>query len=324
MAGFPKIAVPAARSSSASLKIRRRVVLGLLVFAIVVSLLALLASRGSGESGGASSGDLIATPVVAFAEEAARDYLDAKTTDVPVATGVDPTFGYGREAEPFQWSGLNLAGIGSRSYGDSGRPVSLVTFYVQIKQPEIVDEETVFNPKLYTLTIPMVSSAGTYPRLAATPSLLPTDFNDGSSDEVPGLDVSQYALAADGASEEVKKVIRDWAFAFAEGGYKDEVLKRITGDQRPEATYTGLGGWDLERLEILGVLPAPDEGVGYVARVRLAIAPPAATGPSTETEYEVWVAQEEAGQANPPVIAWGTAGTAETLLPYQNAVIPQP
>ncbi len=324
MAGFPKIAVPAARSSASVLKIRRRIVLGLLVLAIVMSLVALLMSRGSGGSDVASAGDLIATPVVAFSEEAARDFLDAKPTDVPVATGVDPTFGYDQDAQPFQWSGLNLAGIGSREFGDDRRPVSLVTYYVQIKQPEIVDKETVFNPKLYRLTVPMVSAAGTYPRLAAQPSLLPTDFNDGTTDDVAGLNVEQYSQAVDGASEEVTKVIRDWGFAFVEGGYKDEVLKRITGDTRPEATYTGLGGWSLDKLSIVGVLPAPVEGEGYVARVVLAITPPAGTGPNAEAEYDVWVAQTEAGQANPPVIAWGTAGTAETLLPYQNAVIPQP
>ena len=57
MAGFPKIAVPAARSSASVLKIRRRIVLGLLVLAIVMSLVALLVSRGSGGSGVASAGD---------------------------------------------------------------------------------------------------------------------------------------------------------------------------------------------------------------------------------------------------------------------------
>jgi hypothetical protein len=325
VAKFAKIAVPAARSTASVLAVRRRIILGALIGAIVLSILSIFLAGRGGQTIISGGGGLSAT--TAFAREIATDYLNGVPTSVPVASGVDASFGLaGDVVQRFQWSSLELSGTSSIDVSDVSKSVTLVSFFVRIASP--VSEEGEAAPsRLFSLTIPMVSPSGSFPRLGALPTLMPVDFVDGSN-SATGIPVNAFSVNASGdeVSAEVVKVISDWAVAFVQGGYDDQVLKRITGDTDPESIYSGLGGWQLNDLAINGLVSPPVQGdspgVGYVVRVTLALTPPAGTGPTTETEYDVWVAQESAGQANPPVIAWGAAGTAQNMSPLQNAVNP--
>lgn len=319
MAKFSKIAVPAARSSAPVLAIRRRLVLGLLAAAIAASVLAVVIASNSTTVVSAPPG--AASPTVAFATEIGRDYLNGRPTDAPVATNVDPTFGYEPDrSEPFQWSQMTLSSVRPSVYGENGQRIYEVVYFVQINQPDPEGEGLL--PVTYQLTVPMLVPGTTYPRLAATPTLLPLVLDNS---RLSALRPSEIAGAGgpNDVNDQVTKVIRDWAVAFAQGGENDPVLKRVTGDPSDASQYSGMGGWTLDGVSIAGQVPAPGDGdTGFVVRVTLALTPPAGTGPTTEATYDVWVAQTSPGQANPPVVAWGPPGTAERMTPYQNAVTP--
>lgn len=318
MAKYAKIAVPAARSSAPVLAIRRRIILIALIAAAVLGLFASCTSLTSDVYVPPATTPS-ATNTVALAEEVARNYLDGVPVRVPVAENVDVGQLESNRA-PFKASALTLSGVRDVPFGNSGLVSTQVRFMFQLEQPGGEPGEKVLVP--YQIIVPMVLQQGSYPHLAAVPAVSPMVLQDGKA--VEGLTPTLNADASGSqlqASSEVTKVINDWAKAYASGGVASEELKRVTGDPNLNQIYNGLGGWTANTVRIDGVMPPPSiEGAtGFVVRVTLELTPPAGSGPSVPSSYDVWVNQSSAEQANPPVVAWGPAGTASQLTQYMNA-----
>lgn len=340
MPDHSKVAIPAARSRLSSLKTRRRLVLGALIAAAVAGLLA-AAAWLTYTPPAVKPPASVAASSVALATQVARDYLAGKPTTVSVAKGVDPTFGYATNSStaPVAFpvaSGPTVQGVNQTTVGT--QRVNQVTFYVVLTQtppvdPAKPDEKPVPAQVPYLLTVPMSLSdtAGMQPALAADPTLAP--FTAAPDETLTSAALTAVDGAVDGSALPAPATtqLKNWAEKFAAAGKTADAtanvdLKQITGDENPDRFYPGLGGWTVSSFTIQSAAPAPPapEGQtnwfgGYVARVSLVLAPPAANGPSVRSEYDVWVAQTGTAD-NPPVVAWAPSGTYSQMQPYMNAI----
>jgi hypothetical protein len=326
----PKVAVPAARSTMSSLKTRRRIVLGALLFAAAAGLFAAF-SWVTYTPPKVFPSASAATPTVALATQVAREYFAGVPTTVAYANGVDPTFGFTDETRPFPVvGGPNVASVVPTIAGEEN--INLVRFYVALDQvmpvtnPSDGEVTPVTQRFYYQLGVPMsVPDAGT-PVLAATPTLQP--FVGTPPESLSGVDPQVYPTQVDVADipDNSGKQLVVWAQTFASEGFDSEALQAVTGDTDPFHEYSGMGGWVVTGApKILGanIAPAsdnpddPNPG-GLIIRVGLVLTPPAANGPTVQSEYDVWVAGDGT-EAQPPVIAWAPAGTYDLMYPYMNA-----
>lgn len=331
MSEHPKVAVPAARSRLSSLKVRRRLVFGLLIGAAAAGLISAMAWLTYSPPATEQAADS-ATPAVALATQVAREYLAGVPTTVSYATGVDPTFGFtAGETKPFPVAGgPNVASVTATDM--AGRDVTLVRYYVALDQQTPVKDTatgaTTTEKKrfYYQLTVPMIVPTIGTPVLAATPTLQP--FVGTPPKQLDGMDPNALPEAKRGNDlpSNVVKQVNAWANTFAAAGVDSEQLQLLTKDDNPEHKYSGLGEWTVAGTpEVVGALPAPvsenpddPNPGGWIVRTRLVLTPPAGNGPSVQSEYDVWVAGN-GDDAQPPVIAWAPAGSYDLMQPYMNA-----
>lgn len=307
-------AVPAQRSSLPNLKIRRRLVIGLVSAALVsggASTVAWLAQEDPAPQTVAARSER----AVALATVVANDFLQARDSSVGAAEGVRVDFSKLHAGAQFQGATPVFAGSAQYQVGDQvSATLERVTFTVA-GMP---------GGGTYELTVPMVQTAKSW-ALAAAPSLLPGRAASGAA----ALDYSKiYANSGDASTlssqptgKQIVEQVERWATAYAAAGARSPELFAITGDSDSSHTYTGLGGWSVKKTSVVSYFMkanAPDDVKKFgekavVVRVALVLAPPAANGPTVTSEYDVLL-QPGQNPAAPPVTAWGPAGAGQTPL----------
>lgn len=129
-------------------------------------------------------------------------------------------------------------------------------------------------------------------------------------------------------TEAVEQAVNAWAKAFTSGD--PDALRLNVGDTGADRSYVPLvqaTASDVQVGDVAAQKPSPDAPADakpsqVIARVSFAVAwqsNPVARGetPSRLT-YDVLI--EQADTASPKVVAWGGAGTGESLKPYMNAI----
>lgn len=335
MSDHAKVAIPAARSRLGSLKLRRRLILAGLLTAAAAGVAAAIAWLTYSPPV-PTPPSTVAASSVALARQVAADYLAGRPTTVSVAKGVDPTFGYA-SANKTAFTvadGPTVQGVARVNVG--GQPVNQVTFYVVLAQKEKTTVDgtaavtTVPHPYLLTVPMSLAGDTGWQPALAAAPSLAPFTGTPPNTLDPASLSTLPGATSAGALPAGAQTQLKDWATAYAAAGHGQDdaaarTLKQITGDQDPAHAYGGLGGWTVASQTATDAAPAPTSDDpnhpypgGWVVRVALVLEPPGANGPTVRSDYDVWVAGQ-GQEANPPVIAWGPAGSYAQLYPYMNA-----
>ncbi|MBO2465318.1 hypothetical protein [Actinomadura violacea] len=174
------------------------------------------------------------------------------------------------------------------------------------------------------LDVPILLS-GKGPRLAAAPAF--SVWQDGVGDAAGKGDYTNYGSLSTEVSDAAKNQIVIWARAYASGD--SAALLAVTGDQNGSHRYAGLSGFTLpdspDAVQILSAIKAAGDQLIVRARVRLTRPDPAAGGKgprpfTTFADFDLLVGAPSGAQ--PPVLAWGPAGSAAQLEPYQNAIGP--
>lgn len=181
---------------------------------------------------------------------------------------------------------------------------------------------------LLQLDVPILLSAQG-PRLAAAPAF--SVWRDGVGDAAGTGDYTNYSRLNTEVSEAAKNQILIWARAYATGD--SATLLSVTGDQDGSHRYVGLTGFTLpdspRAVQIMSAIEAADQQLIVRTRVLLARTTPGGAvstgeGPSrpfsTFADFDLLVGGPTGAQ--PPILAWGPAGSAAELEPYQNAVGP--
>lgn len=224
----------------------------------------------------------------------ARDYLDAKPTKVPVASGVNPSFGVSYShphhlPKPLPHSTLYL--ISSTSATTTHSKVMIDRFITSV------------NGNILIVAVPMkLTSEG--PVVATDPSFMPyiaaptgqfSPFTYGRQKNIlatppPGF---QPQLLA-------------WAKAFASNNSSE--LQIIANTSQP---YHGLGGFKVVGTpSVVSVVPAT--GKNEVVRVQLTLAPKTDPYLTLYASYDLLVTPY--GNL-PKISAWAPAGTAASNTP---------
>lgn len=312
MARPPLTAVPAQRSSTPALAVRRRIVIGLLCGAAGIGVL----------SGLAWLTDTDPPPVqvaardeaaVALAEVVVADLVAGRNTAVPAAEGVSTEFSKQGEGV-FAGAQVAFAGSVQERHGDAvSMTTERVQFYVSVPGQD-----------MYLVSVPMALTASGWV-LGAAPSVEPAGLSEPA--KVPDYSAlyTEAGTAADLArlpfGDAVVEQVNRWAHAYASGGKASPELFAITGDDDSSRTYDGLGGWSVESARITSYMQGPNSASSaaefgdtwLVVRVALVLAPPAANGPTLSAEYDLLL-QPLKNQAQPPVTAWGPAGSGPYRL----------
>lgn len=321
-----RIAVPATRSSATVLKARRRIVIVVLALLLLVCLIGTVSNL--------TRPDPVIPPQVgvdtrlaAVAEQAGRDFLAGRNSVVPAAAGVDTNFSGAETPLPDPEKGLTPEDRNAILHGVSG--VTIGSFALQGSRSYRLgdnDQQTVHlirfratvNSAPFILTVPVVDDPTYGAVLGATPSL--TSTAAGAKDTAGTNYEDTYQQAAE-VTPEAEASIAKWVAAFTTQGRDSDILRTVTADQDPNRTYSGLGlSAPGELLEVISAIPSP-VGIGppgLIAQIRVALPFNAATGFTLSSTYDLYVVTE-GSPAQPPVVAWGPAGSAEDLEPYMNA-----
>ncbi|MCU6479108.1 hypothetical protein [Arthrobacter sp. A2-55] len=162
-------------------------------------------------------------------------------------------------------------------------------------------------------------------QVLGAPTLIPRAPDDKQT--WPNL-TSWPDLVKTGKSDEVGQAVTAWAKAFTSGD--PDALRLAVGDTTPDRSYVPLVQATASDIQVEDVATkAPDpkapsdaKPATVVARVSFAVTwqgqPVDVAHQAARISYDVLV--ERANTASPTVVAWGGAGTGETLTPYMNAV----
>ncbi len=253
-----------------------------------------------------------------YAAAVAESYLDGQPLPVPVARGLDPDGGrepaddravtigeHPRPAPiPHSWvipmdaSVTALPGAGSGSPGQR----SVETHRFLIGTPS--------GP--FVLAVPLVETPSGGPALGALPSIEPFVPDARAADLEPLDWGTAYATAR--PSVTVQQRVDEWAKAFAADDRRR--LLEISGDGRTDVEYVGLGAWKLAgEPEVGGLFTRADGTAGTTVELDLVAARDRKV--TTRVAFDVLV--RHAGEALPEIVAWGPAGSALGLTPFQNA-----
>jgi len=323
MSRSPLIAVPAPRSSMPVLAVRRRLVLGLLIASVLLSV----------GSAGAWISDQRNKPVipvlanqdaVGLAQTAVGDFLASQPSAVPAIGGVVTDFGKltrestaagGKPVGPLSVSGLSYVGSTLSTLGDGSKDLRTM------EQERFV--ATVAG-QLMEVNVPMIKTAGGW-ALGAAPSMVPAVPGDGAD---VTLDYAvMYKAGGDSSllpSPTYAAQVGAWAKTFVGAGPADPKLYALTGDTSAN-TYSGLSQvppaapWTLVGVPVIGsVVSIATPHPGFIIQTSLVLRAPGANGPTLQADYDLYVRSDQS-QSQPPVVAWGPAGSYKTLNPFVNA-----
>lgn len=318
----PWNAIPATRSSAPKLQIRFYTVLGIVGLAALAGPLSLAvsAAQGSAPTAVVAQADYETT---GFAQLVAEDFLSARTTLLPVAEGVDPTFGQteGRETgqpQPLPYSGLSLYNTqGPKTEGNAEagtlQTFDVTSFLFRMGEKPMKVEVTTLRTE-------------DGPVLAAQPALLPVDAT--LAEDVAPMNYQENAALSEFTSEALTTSVEEWAEAYAAGD--SARLYAITGERRTGQVYQGLGGFTVEEVSITSAVTDSAESVSaklpegadtpiinpLYLRVKVLLIADGADRYSASNEFDLLINDSESG--SPRVIAWGGPGSAP-FAPFSNS-----
>jgi hypothetical protein len=301
----PFTAVPATRSSARALRRKQRTIIGALLLGFLCGPLALFVA-GRLDTTPPTIPPALPTQAISFAELVAGDFLDAKPTSLPAATGVDRTFGFNAASKPLEYTSLIFDRAPVATVG--AQPVAQVQFRL-ITAPTAEDG----LPGAYMLTVPVLRDANGRTVLAAQPSLAPAVFAANSA--VPG---PRPEGALDTISPEVKEQIAKWAeaYASADGPKLKDIINKESG--APTGEYRGLGGFTCQQPCATPQWGVASDTPGAVwIRTTLVLTQDGANGWKASMEFDLLVADYSDDNLR-RVVAWGPVGSGPTLTPYQN------
>lgn len=310
-------AVPAARSSLPLLKWRRRAVIG----ALLASSAAGLVSFAAWSSSGSNIPAPVALPdstAVSLAQTVVEDYFGSRKSAVPTASGVTDDFSVAPSLGSPPPAAIKLDSV---TFAKSA-PWTLGDGTGGYQKTEQETFNVATGGRLLAVTVTMeLDSSGSWV-LGAAPSIVPAAVgSSGSSDPIDyghlytnsSSDASRFGSNADAYVAQIK----NWATVFAQAGHASTDLYTITGDHGAR-TYSGLNGWKLVGDPVVkSVSPVSTPSPGFIVRVSLVLAPPAANGPNLSTDYDLYVLSDKVQGMS--VAAWGAPGSYKSLAPYVNA-----
>lgn len=184
------------------------------------------------------------------------------------------------------------------------------------------------------LIVPDIKNPRQLPYLVSPPTILPMDrlvTADVEGSKPTGEDFNETEL-----NEGTLNNVTRWASAYAQND--SDTLKSLTGDNRVEAIYPGVGGFSLEgNPEVVWSYQFEDpesKEQRIVARVQFMMSSPVSgnanaqdiSGSSGGGKFaplqvmDILLGNFDEGEAD--VIAWGPGGMWQTLKPRMNAVLP--
>lgn len=180
---------------------------------------------------------------------------------------------------------------------------------------------------LYTTAVQVAYSEVRGSQVMSTPALLPYAPDDAS--QWPSL-IAWPNLAPVGTTEPMTQAAEAWASAFTSGN--PNTLRLAVGDQSESHSYIPLVQASATTLNVEDTAARPlDDGSvpempeEVVARVSFGVVWPG-QGTSAGKDksparlvYDVLI--QKANTAAPVIVAWGPAGTGETLKAYGNALV---
>jgi hypothetical protein len=306
MSGIRWTAVPARRLNGKELNWRVNAVLALAAAAALTGPVALLLSlRVPPPPPQIHQVDAVAE----LAERVTVDFLSGQYTRVPVAVGVDPTFGAprgvdGRLDPEYRRPALvpivstQVIGRESRTYGDRSYEMVLVAAFGR-------------DGSAWHVSVPVYPDG---PLLAASPTLMPAP--PAPTVPLPALDYRGDVAQVTPPSA-VVALVAEWATAWAADDRT--TLKRLTGDIDP-GVYRGLGGFAAERTVLVSAVaidvdPAVSVAGRLVARVTVWLRPVSANVSGQSVELDLLI--EDAASDLPKVSSWGPAGSTP-MVSYLN------
>ncbi|GAA4613491.1 hypothetical protein GCM10023195_58390 [Actinoallomurus liliacearum] len=164
------------------------------------------------------------------------------------------------------------------------------------------------------------------PRLSAAPTF--SVWTGGSGAPAGVGDYTNFNGLTTDVSEQVKTQVGAWAKAYVNGDATS--LLALTGDQNSHHHYVGLSGFTLPdspaAVQIMSAIKADKGQLVVRARVLLARSPSGGTVSGTNgtnqfvtfADFDLLVGAPAGAQ--PPILAWGPAGSAAELEPYSNAL----
>lgn len=177
---------------------------------------------------------------------------------------------------------------------------------------------------VFSTTVQVAYSKVRGAQVTGDPTLIPKAPDDASS--WPNLK-SWPNLTKVGATDQMTQAAKSWVEAFTSAD--PEKLHHMVGDSSTDHSYVPLRGATASDVRIVdaGARLAPDASTDskpsdVVARVSFAVKwdgqnTGAATTLSRVT-YDVLIQKADTG--SPVIVAWGGAGTGESLSPYSNAI----
>lgn len=310
--------IPAKRSNAMEASRRYKIVVGCLLLAALLGPLGLLLSLARAPQ----PVDVTTLQPLGrgLSEVVARDYLAGRVPDVPHVKDFDPKV-LGRASvngfQPLQYDYLAWERFERAEFG----PEFEVNYFVVIPsareaasdqplgatpptvRPLQVAVSTLITPEGEALlaavpTIELWEKSGASSDLSGSYQDLPEKIDPG---EAPGLQAQ----------------LERWAKAYAEGNSDD--LRTYANEDDRSLTYPGLGGFTSQGVQVLSLIPAGENLFVARARVQLVGAQGSVSeGFQSEVEFDILVSDLD--KADPGILAWGPAGSAGTLEPYDNAV----
>lgn len=303
MPKHPWTAIPATRSSAPILKIKFYAIIGGIGLLCLLSLISFIGFISAGSSSTpVVTGDVTPPLDRAFAEQIARDMLAARPTTLPVAEGVDPTWGASSLAaneEPVPLGVRDIAWSGSDYRVLNNRAYRVHSFLVR------TDTDS------YQLDVTTMRSTEGLPVLVAQPALGPVP----QPATVPkALDYAEDPGVVDTVSADIRRVTTEWATAYATGD--GETLRQISNDlSSATGDYVGLGGFEVVgEPRIVTAIHAG--GPTMDLRIRVVFRSTGAKQYLMSNDFDLLVGDPDTSV--PKVVAWGPAGSAIELTPYQN------
>ena len=257
--------------------------------------------------------------------------------------------------------GTTVKNSSSSDKADSSIPVeveslSLINAYEETPQMgELEDDvkEVMTNPKLeiltysgtidgkqykfgVTLLVPDIKNPAKLPYLVYAPTMMPMDDLlrvDAEASKPQAGETGKYTEFT--LSEDAVDTIDDWASAYAQND--GEILKRITGDNDPQRSYKGIGGFTLEGTPSVewsyAYTPEQDENTDIaIARISFNMITEVNNNSNNnlsgkETNNSFIVPQtldimlHGFSSGTPNIVAWTQAGNWQNLENRMNAII---
>lgn len=295
-------AVPAKRSKAAVLKVRLYLIIGLLLVAALMGVVATVAwvTQKPPDADSFITESLAKGP----AEEVAKAWLEGKPIPVGRAANVPdgalskaeggegaPTFAY----DSLSWDSYETDALSDLTAFEIHK-------FIVVAPP--LDPAADPAPITYTLNVTMLLTDGK-PVLGAAPSLQPYI----PADSAYMFDYSTLAKDVT-LSNQSAQLLQQWATAFATNDSAQ--LGLIVADPS-KGVYDGIKGFTSGQATSIYAVPAGEDNL--IVRTRVSLV--SANGFKTEAEYDVLITQASSG--SPHVVAWGPAGSGDSaeFVPYE-------